>query len=142
MTYIKGGKEMKKFLPLLMGGLLSFGFFVAAETPVKAAELTKPVSTATTLGTSSNGDCGCDVSPILGSERNKMVSDLIKTDAFKTVKHDAMAKGYIWQGAGAVQVIKNNKNGVILIGAPFQYKDGSLSMFVFINGQFVGTSPM
>lgn len=133
---------MKKLIPLVLGGLLSFGIYVAPGNTVKAAELSHPTSTVTGLMASSNGDCGCDVSPILGAERNKMVSNLIKTDAFKTVKHDAMAQGYIWQGAGAVQVIKNNKNGVVLIGVPFKYTDGTLTMYVFINGQFVGTSPM
>jgi hypothetical protein len=125
---------MKKYLSLLFTGLIVLSMYVTPGTTVKAAE-TNVVIAAT-------GDCSChDVTPILGAERNKMVSDLLKSEAFKNLKMELKEEGYTWYGAQGIEVIKINVNGMILIGVPFT-NDQQTVMAAFNNGVLLGITPM
>ncbi|OIK11340.1 hypothetical protein BIV60_18215 [Bacillus sp. MUM 116] len=113
---------MKKFLSLFMAGFIILLMFVVPGSPVKA-------------------DCGCNVSPIVGAEKNKIVAKLISNEEFKKVKLNSIHEGYSWKGVKAIEVIKDNDNGIILVGVPFINKDGSVEMFAFMDGHFLGISP-
>jgi hypothetical protein len=126
---------MKKYLSLLLGSLIVLLMFVTPGNSAKAAE--PELLTAV----SATHDCGCDVSPVLGAERNKLVSNLLSSDEYKTVKSDTKNAGYKSHGANEIEVIRNNANGMILIAVPFT-KGNVTEMFVFANGVFVGTSQM
>lgn len=135
----KGGKEMKKLLPLLFGSFIALLIFVAPGNPVKAAEGDQPAQPVV----AQDGDCAChDVTPILGSERNKIVSNLIKSDEFKDVKKQAKEDGFKWNGANSIEVIKFNLTGQIILGVPFTNEEGISEMYAFIDGVFVGKSPL
>jgi hypothetical protein len=115
---------MKKYLSLLCGGLIVLFMLATPGNPVKAAE-----------------ECGCNVTPIVGHERNVIVSNLLKSDEFKDLKKDLKKEGYKWNGAHDIEVVKNNDYGIILVGVPFTDDDGIEEVFVFIDGVFVGSSP-
>jgi hypothetical protein len=130
---------MKKLLPLLFGSFIALLIFVAPGNPVKAAEGDQPAQPVV----AQDGDCAChDVTPILGSERNKIVADLISSAEFKAVKKQYTAEGYKWLGAHDIEVIKFNVNGEILTGVPFVNSEGFMEMFVFIDGSFAGITPL
>lgn len=114
---------MKKYLTLLCTGFIFLLMFVTPGNTVKAAE-----------------ECGCNVSPILGVEKNKMVADLLKSEDFKKLKLELEQEQYRWDGAHDIEIIKNNDNGMILIGVPFSNGEGTVEMFVFIDGVFVGNA--
>ena len=59
---------MKKLLTVLCGVVIALSLFVTTGNTVKAAE------------------CGCDVSPVIGAEKNKIVAELISSQAFKDAK--------------------------------------------------------
>lgn len=116
---------------------MAFTIFVTGGNTAKAAGLSNSPGTAAT-----SGDCGCHVTIITGKERNKLVSHLLKTHEFKTVKKNAKKEGYSWNGAHDIQVIRKNDTGEILIGVPFTDPNGNVVMFVFNkDGHFLGTSP-
>jgi NH3-dependent NAD+ synthetase len=127
---------MKKILTVLCGVLVALSLFVTTGNTAKAAELTTNVSTL------HEGDCGCDVSPIVGKEKTKIVRKLLTHKAFKTTVVNQLKEGYVWNITEEIEVIKDNQTGQILVGVPFINKDGVKIMAVFINGTYVGTSPM
>ncbi len=117
---------MKKILTSFCAAIVVLLMFVSPGVPVKAA----------------SEDCGChDVTFIVGAEKNKMVSDLLKSDEFKSVKSGLMQKGYTFNGVSDIQVVKINKFNVIMIGIPFINSDGTLEMAAFMDGQFQGIAP-
>ncbi|WP_042355807.1 hypothetical protein [Bacillus rubiinfantis] len=117
---------MKKLALLLCGIIISFTMMLPVNS-VQAAEV--------------DDDCGChDLIPLQGKERNKIVAKFISSEAFKTVKKQAQKDGYNWNGAHAIEVVIPSED-VTMIGVPFTKKDGTVEIFVFINGVFVGTSP-
>lgn len=128
---------MKKIMTLLFGGVIAFTLFVTNGNTAKAAELSNLSSTAV----NTNSPCGCNVTILTGAERNKIVSDLLKTDEFKVKKAEALTDGYSWNGADAIQVIRDNDMGTILVGVAFTDPNGNVEMFVFNDGQFLGVSP-
>jgi hypothetical protein len=134
---------MKKYLTLLIGGFIFLFMFAVPGNYVKADELKTPLGTASPLSNSltSDSECGCNVIPITGSERNKLVAGLLSSDEFKSIKMKAKEMGYQWLGASDIEVINNLSYEVIMTGVPFS-KDGQIFMFVFFDGKFAGVSPM
>jgi hypothetical protein len=128
---------MKKLLTVLCGGLIALTLFVTTGNTVKAAEQTNPAEV------NEPDDCAChDVTKILGAERNKTVSNLISSNQFKQVEKDLKKEGLKWKGANSIEVIKFNATGQILVGVPFSNKQGTVEMYIFINGVLVGHNPM
>ena len=63
---------MKKVLSLLFTSLLVFLMFVGPGNVALAHE--------------GDGGCGCETREITGAEKNKIVSNLLKSDEFKNAK--------------------------------------------------------
>jgi hypothetical protein len=119
---------MKKILPFLFTSLIVLLMLVGPGNPVQAAQ------NVVYLGEVPNfvhpPGCGCeDLKPLTGPERNKIVSDLLKTDVFKDARKDLMSQGITWNGAGTVEVIKVD-NTPVLVGIPFT-KDGKINFYAF-----------
>ncbi|MDF2791174.1 MAG: hypothetical protein K0S80_4276 [Neobacillus sp.] len=118
---------MKKFLTVLFSSLIVLLMFVTPVNPVQAAE--------------PEDGCSChDLIPLTGSERNKIVADLLSSDAFKVKKSELISTGYSWNGANSIEVILPEE-GVTMVGVPFSDQNGIIEVNVFINGTFVGTAP-
>jgi hypothetical protein len=116
---------MKKILTVLCGVLVGLSLFVTTGNTAKAEE------------------CGCDVSPVLGAEKNKIVAELISSQEFKDSKLSIKNEGYGWKGVSNFEVIVNHTYGeAIMIGVPYYNHDGSVEMAVFINGTYMGHNPM
>ncbi|MDR7236760.1 hypothetical protein [Neobacillus drentensis] len=116
---------MKKLLTVLCGVVIALSLFVTTGNTVKAAE------------------CGCDVSPVLGAEKNKIVAELISSQAFKDAKFSLRYDGISWKGAKNIEVIVNHTHDdALMVGVPYYTQEGSLKMAVFINGVYMGLSPM
>ncbi|MEH6954763.1 hypothetical protein [Neobacillus drentensis] len=117
---------MKKLLTVLCGGFIALSLFVTTGNTVKAAD-----------------DCGCDVSPVFGAEKNKIVAELISSQAFKDAKFSLMYDGISWKGAKNIEVIVNHTHdNALMVGVPYYTQEGSLMMAVFINGVYMGLAPM
>lgn len=114
---------MKGFLSLLLGSMIAvFVLF----TPGNAAYAADAVGPET-------NHCGCEVTYLTGAERNKIVSNLLKSDEFKSLKKDLIQDGYKWKGAGAIEVIQNHTyGGIILVGVPFIDNAGTEWFFVHL----------
>jgi hypothetical protein len=123
-----GGSKMRKLISLLSGCLVIFGLlFVTPGNAVFAAE----------------EECEChDVTTIFGAEKNKVVSDILKSDEFKNAKRDWKNNGYSFNGVDGVELIKHNIYGFIMVGFPITNKDGVLEMAAFINGEYLGIGPI
>jgi hypothetical protein len=122
--YIEGGKFMKKILSLLCGSLIVLLMFVGPGNVALAHD--------------GDHDCGCEVEQLQGAEKNKIVSNLLKSDEFKNVKKKYMKNGFKWTGVSKVEVLKNHTvGGMIMVGVPFYLEDGSVTMAVFFNGVYM-----
>jgi hypothetical protein len=116
---------MKKLLTVLFGVVIAFSLFVSTGNTVKADE------------------CGCDVSPVLGAEKNKIVAELISSQEFKNAKLSLRYDGISWKGAKNIEVIVNHTHdNALMVGVPYFTQEGSLVMAVFINGIYMGPVPM
>ena len=117
---------MKKWLTLLGGLLVALSLFVTSGNSVKAATL----------------DCGCDVSPVLGAEKNKIIADLISSQEYKDAKLNVRDEGYSWKGVNDIEVIVNHTlNDALMIAVPVYNQNGIAEMAVFINGKFMRVVP-
>jgi hypothetical protein len=118
---------MRKLISLMSGCLVILGLlFVTPGNAVYAEE-----------------DCIChDVAPIFGAEKNKIVADILKSDAFKNAKKDWKTEGYTFNGVDSVEVIKFNKFGFVMVGFPVTNNDGVLEMAAFSNGKYLGVGPI
>lgn len=126
---------MKKLLTVLFGGFIALSLFVATGNTAKAAEPTDPPPAVEDDG------CSChDLIPLQGAERNKIVAKFISSDEFKAKKMQLLKTGFTWNGANTIEVVLPAE-GVTMIGVPFISANGTLEVYVFINGTFVGTSP-
>lgn len=117
---------MKRVLVMLCGSLMAFLLLAAQGIPVQAAE-------------APGEDCGChDLQPLTGPERNKIVSNLLKSNEFKTVKADLKKGNYQWKGAHAIEVVVPDPS-VTLVGAYFTDKNGAkmVAAFILMDGKFV-----
>ncbi|WP_462413408.1 hypothetical protein [Neobacillus sp. Marseille-QA0830] len=118
---------MKKVVSLIFGVLVALALFTVTGSPVQAAGLDE--------------DCTChQLGPITGAERNIIVAKFLSSEEFKAKKAELLATGYTWNGAHTIEVVLPAE-GVTMVGVPFTSADGVASVYVFINGTFVGTSP-
>lgn len=118
-------KKMKKLITIIGGLLVAVSLFVTSGNTAKAAT-----------------DCGCDVSPVLGAEKNKVVAELISSQEFKDAKVVIKNDGYSWRGVKNIEVVVNHsKDNALMIGVPVLNGDGIIQMAVFINGKFMGVVP-
>ncbi|MDF2856004.1 MAG: hypothetical protein K0Q87_1855 [Neobacillus sp.] len=114
---------MKKILSLLCGSLIVLLLFGAPGNVALAQD---------------EHECGCDVEQLQGAEKNKIVSNLLKSEEFKNVKKKYMQNGFKWNGVSKVEVLKNHTHGgMIMVGAPFYSPDGTVTMAVFFNGVYM-----
>ncbi|MFK7691227.1 hypothetical protein [Paenibacillus sp. HJGM_3] len=82
---------------------------------------------------SANDDCGCG--QVVGAEKNKIVADLLKSDAFKAKKQELLKQGYKWNGVDGAEVDKNGNNE-ILIAIPLLNADREEVFLIYVYGQF------
>lgn len=97
--------------------------FVAPGNPVKASEDHDP--------------CGCITNEIYGAEKNKIVSDLLKSNEFKSVKKSQMENGYTLKGVNKIEVIYNVTFDFMMVGVPFTAGNGQIEMAVFFDGVYM-----
>jgi hypothetical protein len=125
---------MKKIVTLLLTSLIVFLMFVGPGNVVKADE------------NHEGHGCGCVVEPVLGAEKNKIISNLLKSNEFKVVKKEQQKNGFNLQGVKNIEVfnnfIFNHKTGeleevILMVGVPLISKDGTVTMAVFFNGQYM-----
>ncbi|MEH7098463.1 hypothetical protein [Neobacillus vireti] len=117
---------MKKLLTVIGGLVVAVSLFAGSGNTAKAAT-----------------DCGCDISPVLGAEKNKIIANLISSQEFKDAKLSIRNDGYSWKGVSNIEVIVNHTYGeAIMVGVPYYNQDGSVEMAVFINGKYMGHNPM
>ncbi|OLS36162.1 hypothetical protein [Bacillus sp. MRMR6] len=122
---------MKKIFTLLFSSLVVLLIFGSVGNPVKASEIPE-----------GEENCIChDVTFITGAEKNKIVANLLKTDALKDVRKEQKAEGIKWNGVNDVQVLKHNVYPVTIVGIPVTFEDGTALMATFINGEFMGVGP-
>ncbi|MFZ7945370.1 hypothetical protein [Neobacillus sp. 19] len=124
---------MKKLLTVLCGILVALSLFVTTGNTAKAA--------VTNQSDEMSGGCGCVVEPILGAEGNKIVADIISSEAFKIVKKDLKKDGLKWTGANTVEVIHNISYNFVMVGVPFENKQGEVFIAAFFDGIFMGVLP-
>lgn len=131
---------MKKIVTLLCTSLIVLLMFSTPGITVTAAE--NVVENVTYLGPPEPGevedpgddDCTChDLLPLTGSERNKIVATLLKSDVFKSQKMNLKNDGYKWNGANGIEVIQPTED-VTLVGVPFINIDGTIEMHAFFIG--------
>ncbi|MFJ7726348.1 hypothetical protein ACIQXV_09305 [Neobacillus sp. NPDC097160] len=114
---------------------MALSLFVTTGNTAKAAE--PDVTPAVT----DDDSCGChDLIPLTGVERNKIVAKFISSDEFKAKKSELLKSGFKWNGAHTIEVVLPAE-GVTMVGVPFFSADGVPTVYVFINGVFVGTAP-
>jgi hypothetical protein len=119
---------MRKLISLLSGCAVILGLlFVTPGNAVFAAE----------------EDCEChNVTTIFGAEKNKIVSDILKSDEFKIAKKGWKNKGYSFNGVDDVEVVKHKIYGFVMVGFPVTNKDGVLEMAAFLDGVYLGIGPI
>lgn len=78
---------MKRLISLVCGSLVLLVMFLAPGNAVQAEEA-----------------CECPGTVLTGAERNKLVAELLKSDVFKQARIELENEGYVWQGAGAIEV--------------------------------------
>lgn len=116
---------MKKLLTVLCGVVIALSLFVTTGNTVKAE------------------GCGCEVSPVLGAEKNKIVAEVLSSQQFKNAKLSLNNDGISWRGANNIEVIVNHTHDdALMVGVPYFTQEGSLVMAVFINGVYMGPVPM
>ncbi|MEH7114837.1 hypothetical protein V7124_21125 [Neobacillus niacini] len=118
---------MKKVLTLLFTSLLVFLMFVGPGNVALAHE--------------GDSGCGCVVEEISGAEKNKIVSNLLKSDEFKIERKGFKEVGFKWNGVNAVEVIYNHSFETMMIGLPVYNVDDTIWTAVFFDGVLVGISP-
>jgi hypothetical protein len=114
---------MKKIVTLLCTSLIVFLMFVGPGNVAFAHE--------------GEGDCGCIVEPVYGAEKNKIVSNLLKSEEFKKVKKENIMTGLKWTGVKEIEVIYNVTHEIMMVGVPFINNDGTVLMEVFFNGVYM-----
>jgi hypothetical protein len=116
----------KKLLGLLCGGVMALSLFAATGNSVQAA--------------GPDDDCSChELLPLSGAERNKIVAKFLSSSQFQAQKLELLASGNSWNGAHTIEVVQPAE-GVTMVGVPFTNAEGIPSVYVFINGVFVGIS--
>lgn len=104
------------FLMVFVVGMMAMMLFLSPTSRVSASD-----------------DCGCG--QVVGAEKNKIVADLLKSDAFKAKKHELLKQGYKWNGVDGAEVDKNGNNE-ILIAIPLLNADREEVFLIYVYGQF------
>lgn len=118
---------MKRFISLTCGSLVLILMFLSPGNAVQAEE----------------AQCECPGKVLTGAERNKIVANLLKSDVFKEEIIELEKQGYVWQGAGAIEVrefapsvmiyqVVFLDEGGIEVGAGFGFMSGSIISFDYI----------
>jgi hypothetical protein len=81
-------------------------------------------------------DCGCDITQVTGAEKNKIVSNMLKSDAFKAKKQELQQQGYQLQGVSGAEVERNNDKNAVLIAIPLLDPTGQTVYLIHVYGQF------
>ncbi|MCT2535793.1 hypothetical protein NC661_07670 [Aquibacillus koreensis] len=86
-------------------------------------------------------DCGCptDVREVTGSEKNKLVSNLLKSAEFKVKKKELKSDGYHWNGVSEVEVEYSEQMDAYVIAIPILTQDHSEKhylLYAYSFGQF------
>jgi hypothetical protein len=115
---------MKKIVTLLFTSFVVLLMFVGPGNVVKADE-------------NDEGHCECIVKPVYGAEKNKIVSNHLKSTEFKNVKREHLENGFNFLGAEYIQVLYNITEDVMMVGVPFIAEDGTVTMAVFFDGQYM-----
>ena len=115
---------MKKIVTLLCTSLIVLLMFVGPGNAALANE-------------GEEHECSCIVEPVYGAEKNKIVSNLLKSEEFKKVKKDNMMNGLKWNGVKEVEVIYNITHDIMMVGVPFINDDGTVLMEAFFNGVYM-----
>ncbi|WP_342431376.1 hypothetical protein [Neobacillus sp. FSL H8-0543] len=118
---------MKKILSLLCGSLIVLLMFAAPGNVALAHE--------------GDGGCGCETEEITGAEKNKIVSDLLKSDELKNAKKGLMEVGFKWNGVGNVEVVYNITWDIMMVGIPVIYQDDTIWTATFFDGVLMGVAP-
>ncbi|MBT2757265.1 hypothetical protein J7E71_15155 [Mesobacillus foraminis] len=117
---------MKRVLALFSAFLMIFLVLDSQGSPVQAAEVP-------------GEECGChELQPLTGSERNKIVSTLLKSNEFKAVKAELKGANYQWDGAHAIEVVQPGPS-MTLAGTYFSDQNGTrmVAAFILMNGNIV-----
>nr|WP_309098354.1 hypothetical protein [Fredinandcohnia onubensis] len=87
-------------------------------------------------------DCGCG-DYLQGTERNKAVASILKSNAFKVVKAEKKNEGYKFAGANKVMAIKMTNSGEVytMVAVPFVHENGEVLLSVFTDGVHMGDGP-
>ncbi|WP_147535842.1 hypothetical protein [Bacillus marasmi] len=118
---------MRGYLSLILGSLI-LAFMLAVPGNTAQAKVTAPA----------DGECNCPVTYIVGAEGNKWVSELFKSEEFKTVKQNLTKNGYKWNGADEMSVVRVKENlgtpfdGMIMVSAAFINQDGVKEFAAFL----------
>src|SRR4051812_40487285 len=118
---------MKKVLSLLFTSLLVFLMFVGPGNVALAHE--------------GDSGCGCVVEEITGAEKNKIVSNLLKSDEFKDARKGLKKIGFKWNGVSEVEVVYNHSFQIMMSGLPVYNVDETIWTAVFFDGVLVGITP-
>lgn len=122
---------MKKIVTLLCTSLIVLLMFIGPGNSVKAAN---PNLVPDLFS------CGCDdhgIYPVTGSEKNKIVAELLSSDAFKNQKSFLLNTDYTFKGVNEVQVAKVEGENFVIVAVPFFQESGTLEFAMFTNGVFV-----
>jgi hypothetical protein len=85
-------------------------------------------------------DCGCH-EELTGSEKNKEVANLLKSDGFKEKKQELLAEGYHWNGVNTAEVAKIEYGTGVAVS--FVMPTGQQEIFFFLNnGKFLFSFPL
>jgi hypothetical protein len=126
---------MKKILALLCTSLIVLLMFAGPGNSVKAAN---PNLVPDLFS------CGCDehgIYPVTGSEKNKIVAELLSSNVFKTQKFEHLSLGYTFKGINEVQVAKVEGEEITIVAVPFFNKSGTVEFAMFTNGVFIDMAP-
>jgi hypothetical protein len=118
---------MKKILSLLCGSLIVLLMFAAPGNVALAHE--------------GEEGCGCETREITGAEKNKIISNLLKSDELKNFRKGLMEIGFKWNGVGEVEVVYNVTFDTMMVGIPLSYEDGSIWTAAFFDGVLMGIAP-
>lgn len=109
-------KGSRTYLMLFFVGMMALVLFLSPSNLVSASD-----------------DCGCG--HVAGAEKNKIVADLLKSDAFKAKKQELLEQGYMWNGVNGAEVDRN-PNGEILIAIPLLNEHREEVFLIYVYGQF------
>lgn len=86
----------------------------------------------------------CDCIDLVGAERNKAVSDILKSNAFKVEKSEKKSEGYTFAGADkamAVLMPGPGESFYTMVAMPFVHENGTMLFSVFADGMHMGDGP-